>query len=249
MANTNKPLISIGAGNQKTVITHAAPRISIAGKEVNLGGTTPRAVDLVFIIDTTGSMSDKIEGLLATCSKFVEEFARLGLDHQMAVVAFGDLTVPGDTIEATSFTGDIEVIKQSLKNVPRNSGGGNLGESSLEAVGKALALNFRQSAVKTFILITDEPALQEKITAEEMTKRLQKNEILVFVISPPINYFKEMATQCAGRWYQVSATTDFTNLTELFADVAKTTTTTVQRVFELGDGSVSKYRRLNPPTS
>lgn len=248
MAKNDKPLISISAGNQKTIVSSSGPKISIAGKQVNLSGKS-RSVDLVFVIDTTGSMSDKIDGLLATCSHFVEEFAKLGLDYKIAVVAFGDLTVPGDTIEATDFTDQIEVIKKSLVNVPRNSGGGNEGESSLEALDKALALKFRQNAVKTFILITDEPALQQQTTAKEMTHRLQLNEALVFVISPPLSYFQEMATQCAGKWYQVSATTDFTDLTEMFANVAQATTATVQRVFEIGDGSVSKFRRLKPPGS
>jgi Mg-chelatase subunit ChlD len=31
-----------------------------------------RGVDLVFVIDTTGSMSDKIESLLATCSRTLQ---------------------------------------------------------------------------------------------------------------------------------------------------------------------------------
>ena len=61
------------------------------------GGTTSgRGVDLVFVIDTTGSMSDKIESLLATCSRFVEDFNALRLNHRIAIVSFGDLRVPGD---------------------------------------------------------------------------------------------------------------------------------------------------------
>ena len=112
------------------------------------GAATGRGVDLVFVIDTTGSMSDKIESLLATCSRFVEDFNALRLNHRIAIVSFGDLRVPGDRIQNTAFTADVEVTKKSLRHIPRNSGGGNEGESSLEALERALSLPFRSDAVK-----------------------------------------------------------------------------------------------------
>src|SRR5512139_3393619 len=115
-----------------------------------------RGVDLVFVIDTTGSMSDKIESLLATCSRFADDFNALQLNHRIAIVSFGDLRVPGDKIQNTVFTGNVEVTKKSLRNIPRNSGGGNQGESSLEALERAISLPFRPDVVKAIVLITDE---------------------------------------------------------------------------------------------
>lgn len=241
------PIISIGRGSKKQVLSGrgTGPVIKIGGKAVNksVGG----GVDLAFVIDTTGSMSDKIEGLLATCTRFVDEFAELELDHRVAVVAFGDLTVPGDKIEATAFTNKVEVIKKSLRNVPRYSGGGNEGESSLEAVEKAMALPFRPNIVKVLILITDEPALQHHIRASDMIKRLSKKEFLVFVVSPAIAYYKEMANRNSGKWYQVAADTDFTDLLEMFKRIAKQVSQVVSDVYRIGDGSVATYRRLKAP--
>lgn len=239
------PIISIGRGNKKQVVSGSGPVIKIGGKPVNkpVGG----GVDLVFVIDTTGSMSDKIEGLLATCARFVDEFATLNLDQRVAVVAFGDLTVPGDKIEVTAFTSQVEVIKKSLRNVPRYSGGGNEGESSLEALQKAVALPFRPNLVKVIILITDEPALQHQIRASEMSRRLSKKEFLVFVVSPAIAYYKEMATRNGGKWYQVAADTDFTDLLEMFKQIAKQVSKVVSDVYRIGDGSVAAYRQLKAP--
>ena len=99
----------------------------------------------MFVIDTTGSMSDKIKGLLQTCAKFVDRFSRLQMDSRIAIVAFGDLTVKTDKIVATGFTNQIETTKTSLKKIPRFSGGGNRGESSLEALQKAMALGFHDN--------------------------------------------------------------------------------------------------------
>ena len=121
-----------------------SPQIAAGRNEpLEIGGrsgrtTAGRGVDLVFVIDTTGSMSDKIESLLETCSRFADDFNALQLNHRIAIVSFGDLRVRGDRIQNTAFTSNIEVTQKSLRNIPRNSGGGNEGESSLEAMERAL---------------------------------------------------------------------------------------------------------------
>jgi Mg-chelatase subunit ChlD len=233
----------------KTTVTVSGPEP--AG--VLLGAASPpkqegaRKLDLVFVIDTTGSMSDKIDGLLQTCTKFVDEFAALQLQHRIAVVAFGDLRVRGDKIVRTDFTSNVEVTKKSLKNIPRYKGGGNKGESSLEAIDKALELPFDEDAVKALILITDEPAHQKHLKASEMSGRLAEREFLVFVVSPPIDYFKAMAKRNGGRWYKVAADTDFSDLLQMFRDMASRVSHVVSDVHEYGEGSVAKYLMLNPP--
>jgi hypothetical protein len=189
-------------------------------------------------------MSDKIDGLLATSQRFVDEFVALGLSQRVAVVAFGDLTVPGDEITVFNFAEDIETIKRTLVNIPRYSGGGNLGESSLEALAEAMALPFRGNAVKAVILITDEPALQHGLSVNGTIHELAKREILTFVVSPSETYFQEMARATGGRWYEVSSGPDFTNLLEIFRGVAVKVSQVVSDVYRLGSGSVSKYLQL-----
>jgi len=78
--------ISIGSGDRKHIVSSSGPVVRIQGEM--LQQATSKKVDLAFVIDTTGSMSDKIEGLLATCAKFVDEFASLDLQHRVAIVAF-----------------------------------------------------------------------------------------------------------------------------------------------------------------
>lgn len=207
-----------------------------------------KRVDLVFVIDTTGSMSDKIKGLLQTCAKFVDRFGRLEMDSRIAIVAFGDLSVKGDKIVATSFTGNLQTTKNSLQKIPRFSGGANNGESSLEALQKAMTLDFRDNAVKVVILITDEPALSSRNLAPvDVINELVAGEYLTFVVGTRDKYYKEMARATGGKWYQVSAHTDFTDLLKMFGDIADRVTDTVADVYRLGDGSVAGYLQLNPP--
>ncbi len=211
------------------------------------GEATGRGVDLVFVIDTTGSMSDKIESLLATCTRFVEAFNALQLNHRFAIVAFGDLNVRGDKIQNTAFTSSVESTKRSLRRIPRYSGGGNEGESSLEGVERALSLPFRPDAVKTIVLITDEPAHQQRLRADDIINRLVERQFLVFVASPPLGYFKQMAQRNGGKWYQVAADTNFNDLLDMFRDLAHKVSQAVSDVYQIGNGSVANYLRLKPP--
>lgn len=199
--------------------------------------------DIVFVIDTTGSMDDKIQGLLAGCQKFVDEVTGRQIDWRVAIVSFGDLTVPGDKIEATTFSSNAETVKYSLRNVPRNSGGGNTGESSLDALTKALGLgSFRQDVIKVFVLITDEPALQsQQITAESVTEALKDAGVLTFVVSDPINYYKDIATSTGGTWFQVSRNTDFLPILDVLGRRVSEVVSDVQR---LAAGSVRTYLEL-----
>jgi Mg-chelatase subunit ChlD len=207
-----------------------------------------RGVDLVFVIDTTGSMSDKIESLLATCSQFADDFNALQLNQRIAIVSFGDLRVPGDKIQNTAFTASVEVTKKSLRHIPRNSGGGNEGESSLEGLERALSLPFRSDAVKVIVLITDEPADQHRLNAEEMIGRLTERQMLTFVVSPPYKYYQRMALRNGGQWHRISAHTNFNDLLQMFRDLAKQVSQVVSAIYQIGDGRVDNYLRLKPPT-
>jgi hypothetical protein len=212
-----------------------------------IGTAGGRGVDLVFVIDTTGSMSDKIEGLLATCAKFVEDFNTLRLNQRIAIVSFGDLRVHGDKIQNTAFTSTVETTQKSLRHIPRNSGGGNEGESSLEALERALSLPFRPDAVKVIVLITDEPADQHRLRADDLIGRLVERECLVFVAAPPQGYYKKMATFNGGKWYKISAHTNFNDLLNLFKDLSRKVSQVVFDVYQVGDGSVANYLKLKPP--
>jgi uncharacterized protein YegL len=201
--------------------------------------------DVVFVIDTTGSMTDKIDALLDTCQRFMDGLARRRLSWQAAVVGFGDLRVKGDRIVATGFSRDVERVKNWLRRVPRFGGGGNRGESSLEALDRALALSgYREGAVKTLILITDEPAHKDEWTPGEMTERLKEAAALTFVISPDLRYFRHLAKATGGTWSQVGPDTDFNSIMAMFDQLARSVASTVDSVHRLAGGDVKRFLSL-----
>jgi hypothetical protein len=116
--------------------------------------------DICIVFDTTGSMSDKIDGLINCMTGFVDQLGKLSLDWQISVVPFGDLTVPGDRVELQlPFVKTVDLAKQQLRQMPRFSGGANQGESSIDAILGAIGKPWRNNTVRIAVLLTDEPAL------------------------------------------------------------------------------------------
>ena len=56
-----------------------------------------------------------------------------------------------------------------------------------------------------------------------------------------------MAARNGGRWYRISASTDFTDLLKIFEQVARHVSQAVSDVYRLGDGRVSGYLKTRPP--
>lgn len=219
--------------------------------EVIVQGRDPRAqkrpaVDLVFVVDTTGSMSDKIDGIIETISDFLTSFADLGLDYRVAFVAFGDLTIPGDHIVRSRFMTQPEPLRRTLQKVPRFNGGGNEGESALEAIEAARGMPFRPTAVKVLVLITDEPALQHQHDPRLVTDALRRGEIVTYVISPAIDYYRSMAATTGGSWSEISSVADFSALLAMLRGLAAQMSKLVEAVHRIAGGSVQEYLRLNP---
>jgi hypothetical protein len=215
---------------------------------MEVGEDSARArADLVFVIDTTGSMNDKIDGLIETCQSFVDRLATRRIDWAASVVGFGDLTVEGDRIVATPFSSSTERVKALLRGLPRYSGGGNDGESSLEAMQAALNQpGFRAGAMRVVVLITDEPALQRQLKPSTVTGRLREAGAMTFVLSPDLKYFRSMAKETGGHWWKVESGGDFSKILAIFDGIATQVASTVAAVHRLAGGDVHQFLRLPP---
>lgn len=204
-----------------------------------------RMVDLCFVFDTTGSMADKIDGLVACMVDFVRELATLSLDWRCSVVPFGDLTVEGDTIvEDLPFVADRAMAEELLRSMPRNSGGGNEGESVLEAIHIALGKPFRPEAVKVLIVLTDEPALTHNTTPARTEKALRDHDVVTFVASPDLSYYRSWAEVTGGAWYEIDNRLDYASILALLRSLAGRVAQVASAVHTLAEGSVTRYLQL-----
>jgi hypothetical protein len=223
--------------------------ISVAGKEVGPSPSDGRfelprvsgQVDIVFVFDRTGSMSDKIDGLTACMVELVKDLATLDLDWRISCLPFGDLTVPGDRIDGDwpFVTTESAAISQ-LQQMPRFSGGGNQGESSAEAMIAALGKPFRKGVLKLLVVLTDEPSLDPQLT-DSIAGRLRKAEVLCFVASIDMPYFRRWADENGGRWYPISSSMDTSALRQIFREMLQRASKSAREVLALG---WSRYREL-----
>ncbi len=232
----HKPPVLVVSGNALAVLEPGAEH-----------RFSSRMVDLCFVFDTTGSMSDKIDGLVRCMVDFVRELARLSLDWRASVVPFGDLTVEGDTIVADlPFVANQAAAEHLLRSMPRNSGGGNDGESVLEAVLIALKKPFRQGAVKVLIVLTDEPALTHNLTPARIERALLDAEVVTFVASLPLPYYQRWGDATGGAWYEIDSRVDYASILALLRSLAGRVAQVASAVHTLAAGSVSRYLQLPP---
>lgn len=244
---TKREIVVSNKGGAVIIGTNKGPVVSSSEDVVITRGKL--LVDIVFDIDTTGSMDDEIEALKNTCVAFLDEPKKLGLEPTFGLVSFGDLSYQGgDRIETVvPLTADLEKMRQGIRNIPRNNGFGNDGESSLESLDEAMSLNFRPKAVKVIVLITDEPALENRQTARAMIQKLKDREFLVFVLGTSDWYYKAMAEENGGSWAEISSRSNLSALLELLRSLAKTVSKVSQNVHQIGGGSVKEYLRLQSP--
>jgi hypothetical protein len=206
-----------------------------------------RMVDICFVFDTTGSMSDKRDGLIQCLIEFVDELARLALDWRVTVVPFGDLTVEGDVIVGSlPFVADPESASRLLTEMVRNGGGGNGGESSLEAMLAALAKPYRAGAVKVFVLLTDEPALTDRSNPAQIEAALRLGEVVTFVASPDLPYFRRWAEITGGAWYDIDSYFDYSGVLGMLKGLVQQVARVAAAVHTLAQGSVAQYLELPP---
>lgn len=206
------------------------------------GGYARPVADVVFVIDTTGSMDDKIDGLLQACSSFARRLAAKDVDWRVAIVAFGDLRVEGDRIVATGYMDHVENVQASLRRVPRFSGGANRGESSLDALDRAIGLPSRHDATRVFLLITDEgPHQHGDLTAKAMADRLRTERIVTFTVAPDMKAYKNVASVTGGEWFEIREGVDFSSILSMFDAVAATIAVTVSAIAIDAGGDVERY--------
>lgn len=226
------PIIDLGDG------TFVAPR---PGESVNLERSR---VDICIVFDTTGSMSDKIAGLIDCMAGFVDQLGKLSLDWRISVLPFGDLTIPGDRVELQlPFVKTVAQAKQQLRQMPRFSGGANKGESSIDAVLGAVGKPWRQGTVRIAVLLTDEPALGTH-RSQVVLAKLRSAEIIAFVASPNLDYYRSWATSTGGKWFEIGQSMDTRALLALLRGLVRDVATVAAEVHAIAGGNYQKYLQI-----
>lgn len=173
-------------------------------------------LDLVFCIDTTGSMvhGDHLEKLRHCCTRFVNALAESDLDLRLAAISFGD-RAGGERETVYSFTPDPRLFITRVGSLNENDGGDER-ESALDALAVALRLPFREGETRHHIvLVTDAPPHRpEKGSLEQLVSQLAAHNIRVDVVGPFCQEYDTVVAGTGGRLYNIDDELD-----QLFADL------------------------------
>ncbi|MGQ0637594.1 MAG: vWA domain-containing protein [Planctomycetaceae bacterium] len=144
------------------------------------GRHTGGAVDVVFLLDTTGSMEPYILALQKRCIEFAGVVRDQGHDCRLGLIGFGDIDA-GEPIHVFEPTGQLQEFQSAVAQVPRTRGGDDP-ESAVDAIRRALQLPLRDRAAVCLVLITDESCHHpEELPA--LAEALEGRGVVMYVVS------------------------------------------------------------------
>lgn len=150
----------------KVIVARGATREKYEGEEV-----IEKKADIVFIIDSTGSMGPRITQVSNIVKSFVDKLNEKSIDARLALVEFRDypnlngacgqasssFTYRVHTFSGQNFTIDSDLFKTEVTNVASgvSAAAGDFPEAHLIGINQSLMLNLDDSARKIFIVLSD----------------------------------------------------------------------------------------------
>lgn len=146
----------------RAVLVADAPGGQTVGLTANQAATKVTKLDLMLVVDTTGSMGDEINYLQAELRSIIGAIAakHRDLDIRIGFVFYRDL---GDdyVTRTVAFDHDIGRVQGALARQQAN-GGGDYPEAMDQAMVRAVTQDWRPDAVKSLLLVADAPPHDDK---------------------------------------------------------------------------------------
>ncbi|MCL2576162.1 MAG: Hsp70 family protein [Defluviitaleaceae bacterium] len=169
-------------------------------------------VNVVFCIDTTGSMDTYINGVKDRAIEFSQILASKGVGFKLGLIGFGDLNEK-EKMAVYNFTDDVTKFQKQVKNIPRTYGG-DIPESALDSLETGVELlNTTRPSPDTqniFVLVTDAPPhvpTNSGKTVQDICDMLNHNNIVTYVVARKDRESIEAydpVTKPRGKFYDLS---------------------------------------------
>lgn len=186
------------------VVENGVDKKIISIRKISVKERVP--VDFVFLIDITGSMQKYIDATKNYISTFTNSLVQRGIDYRIGLILFGDLIE-----KIYQPTDNIQTFLQWLSPV-RAFGGGDEKENGLEAFRSATEMQFRASANRVAVLISDAPYHQQgekgdgttDLTTKSATELLVEKDVRLFAIVPPrLREYKTITDKTRGNFFDI----------------------------------------------
>lgn len=199
------------------IVRRAGPLINwvVKGRQTNAPVTgpytscarslVPPKLDLIFVIDTTGSMWDDIDSVKASASSIVDTITASGADYRIELVDYKDHPIspygdPGDypsRIDLGFSTNKTAII--NAINSLSASGGNDWPEAVFSGLMSAINSPWRSDANKAIILMGDAPPHDpEPVTGYTMASVIAAANNAGVAVPPPPNSINTAATATAS---------------------------------------------------
>lgn len=196
--------------------------VNLVSREDEAPQAAPQA-DIIFLIDTSGSMSDELEGVKRSCLDFAERVISSGVDCQLGLVDF-DVPLFGSTYNWEVF-GPME--PQKFPAAISNLRIGRLGGCGC-SVGAANTVPVIQGFVRAFpkndrfkigILISDEVGNDANAIAQ-ITNILKAGQVCLYVVGVARSCHEKLATATGGQFWDIHQSRGSVNFGSLLDSIA-----------------------------
>ena len=156
-----------------------------------------RAVDIVFLLDISGSMIDNIRAVGRQLNRMVTVFQEKGIDFTLGIIIFRYLE--SDTIIHPQ-TRDTEKFKRLLTtHVVAGMGDERAHNAIIKTIRR---VDFREDVNRRFVLVTDE-GTKGSYTLSDVLKQCFQNNITIDVIGINNWTHQALTTKTGGLWYPI----------------------------------------------
>ncbi len=156
-------------------------------------------IDVVFIIDASGSMGDNIKGVADHLTDMIDVYEASDIDYELGLTEFATRQ-NRNVIKVHQLTDKLKDYKLNLLSIiPRGD------ERALDAVAQTVQeLNFRATSKKHFIIVTDEPleSLKNR-TLEDAIALCREFGIYVNILGIPNKGHQLIAQETGGKWHAI----------------------------------------------
>jgi hypothetical protein len=176
-------------------VTPGALTPTIGGTRLEVKPGEAGRLDLIFVIDQTGSMQPVFNQVQRTAKEIFSSIAARFPDHRVAVVAYRDWSDGDRIFQDFPFTTDEAEFQKDVDTL-KASGGGDTPEAVLEALLRALRMPWRAGVNKQIILMGDAPPHSPIPNGPDKDKTADDVVKLAFEVDPAV--INAIATPVSG---------------------------------------------------
>ena len=156
-------------------------------------------IDVVFVIDASGSMGDNIKSVIEHLSEMVDVYKTSKIDYALGVTEFW-ARQKQNVIKVVQLTKSFTQYKRTLQAIYPHQD-----ENALDAVVQTVKeLRFRPTSKRHFILVTDELfTSRDGLEVEDAIAYCREFGIYVNVLGLPLGEHQRLATETGGKWHLI----------------------------------------------